>query len=242
VKALRALWRCLRAALHVLHGMLIVASRFPRLDRDQRMQQVQWWSAKYLRVLGVRLVVEGQAIDGAKLVVANHVSWLDILALNAVTPMRFVSKSEIRDWPLLGWMVSAAGTLFIERGRPRDAHRVVHQMAEALQRGDTLGIFPEGTTSPGHGLLPFHANLLQAAVATNTVVQPLALRYSDDAHPISRAAPYVGETSLFESLAAVLMADGLVARVVCLPPQRPPHQDRRALSAQLAASIAAALV
>ena len=92
-------------------------------------------------------------------------------------PARFVSKADVRHWPLLGWLVACGGTLFIERERKRDALRVVHQMAEALQAGETVAVFPEGTTSDGHGLLPFHANLLQAAIATETPVQPVALRY-----------------------------------------------------------------
>jgi 1-acyl-sn-glycerol-3-phosphate acyltransferase len=241
VRSLRALWRTVRVVLHGLHGMWIIASQFGGLDAARRMQRVQWWSAKYLRLLGMRLVVEGAPQPGTQLVVANHVSWLDVLAINAVLPCRFVSKSEVRHWPLIGWLVTSAGTLYIERARPRDAMRVVHQMAAALEAGHTLAIFPEGTTSEGHALLPFHANLLQAAIASAATVQPLALRYSDATHAVSPAAAYVGETSLFESLRWITMAEGLIVRVQCLPAEPPPHADRRQMAERLAAGIQRAL-
>lgn len=248
MRLLRAAWRVLRASLHVLHGMLIVGTRFDGIDTPRRRQYVQWWSAKYLRLLGVGLVVVGEAAResngapnrGPALVVANHISWLDILAINAVSPTRFVSKSEVRDWPLLGWFVGAAGTLYIERGRPRDARRVVETMADSLRAGDRIAVFPEGTTSDGHDLLPFHANLLQAAVVAGVPVQPMALRYSDPKHAISPAAAYVGDTNLFTSLGWVVMASGLTATVRLLEPLAA-SGDRRELAYAAEAAIRRAL-
>jgi 1-acyl-sn-glycerol-3-phosphate acyltransferase len=117
-----------------------------------------------------------------------------------VPAARFVSKADVRAWPLVSRLVDAAGTLYLERERKRDALRVVHAMASALQQGQTVAIFPEGTTSTGHGLLPFHANLLQAAISTDTPVQPVALRFSDATHAVSLAAEFVGATTLLQSL------------------------------------------
>src|SRR6185295_16037591 len=154
------------------------------------LKRVGWWNARLLRLLGIALHSSGTPRQGATLIVANHVSWLDILAINAVHPCRFVSKADVRHWPLIGWLVACGGTLFIERERKRDALRVVHQVADALRQGQTLAVFPEGTTSDGHGLLPFHANLLQAAVATSTPVQPVALRFSDATHEVSIAVEF----------------------------------------------------
>ncbi|HJV96953.1 MAG TPA: lysophospholipid acyltransferase family protein, partial [Albitalea sp.] len=189
----------------------------------------------------VALHASGTPRDGATMLVANHVSWLDILAINAVAPTRFVSKADVRGWPLLGWLVACGGTLFIERERKRDALRVVHQVAQALEAGDRVAVFPEGTTSDGHGLLPFHANLLQAAIATETPVQPIALRFSDASQPVSAAAAYVGDTSLLQSLWWVVTARGLQAHVQWLPPQGSRHLDRRALADNLREHIAQAL-
>ena len=173
MRVLVGLWRLLRVALHVLHGMAVVALRFPALDSAQRQQRIGWWANGLLRAIGVHLVAEGDFRAGANLLVANHVSWLDILALHAVCPRaRFVSKSDVRHWPLLGWLIGAVGTLFIERERKRDALRVVHQVAAALQGVETVAVFPEGTTATPP-LLPFHANLLQAAIAPRVLVQPV---------------------------------------------------------------------
>jgi len=138
------LWRLIRVAMHVLHGMAIVALRFGSLDTAQRQQRIGWWSRGLLRAIGVHLVVDGDFRAGANLLVANHVSWLDIAAVHAVCPRaRFVSKSDVRHWPLLGWLIGAVGTLFIERERKRDALRVVHQVADALKSGQTVAVFPE---------------------------------------------------------------------------------------------------
>jgi 1-acyl-sn-glycerol-3-phosphate acyltransferase len=238
----RGLWRLARATVHVLHGMLIVATRFGQIDATARMHHVQQWSAKFLRLLGVGLAVQGTPRPGGKLLVANHISWLDILAIDAVAPARFVSKSEVRHWPVFGWLATAAGTLYIERERPRDALRVVHQMAAALQAGETLAVFPEGTTADGHALLPFHANLLQGAIATATPVQPVALRFFDPEHAISPVVAYLDDTSLLQSLWSVVCAQGLGVRVLVLPAQSVAHADRRALAARLRQDIEARLV
>lgn len=237
----RGVWRLCRAMAHVGHGMVIVATRFGRIDAVARMALVRWWSAKFLRLLGVTLIEQGTPRPGAKLLVANHISWLDILAIDAVAPARFVSKSEVRHWPALGWLATASGTLYIERQRPRDALRVVHQMAEALQAGDTLAVFPEGTTGDGHALLPFHANLLQGAIATATPVQPVALRFFDADHAISPAVAYLDDTSLLQSLWSVVCAQGLGVRVTVLPALSVAHADRRRLAERLRGEIEVAL-
>lgn len=237
--ALRGLWRLLRAVLHVLHGMLVM-TRFPALSPAARHERIRWWSAGLLRAAGLQLQVKGVAPrPGATLIVANHISWLDIATIHAAAPQaRFVSKADVLQWPLLGWLIRGAGTLFIERERKRDAVRVVHAMAEALLAGDAVAVFPEGTTGAGPELLPFHANLLQAAIATATPVQPLALRFSDAGGRHSRAVEFLGETTLLQSVWRVVTARGLTAHVELLPPVGTAHADRRALAEHLRALIA----
>jgi 1-acyl-sn-glycerol-3-phosphate acyltransferase len=119
--------------------------------------------------------------------------------------------------------------------------RVVHQIAEALARGSTVAVFPEGTTGDGRALLPFHANLLQAAIATGARVQPLALRFSDRTHAVSPAAEFLGETTLAQSLWRLVAADGLAVHLTLLPPRASAHADRRALAQVLREDIGAAL-
>jgi 1-acyl-sn-glycerol-3-phosphate acyltransferase len=242
MRTLRAVWRIVACVAHVLRGLLICGLIFPFLRPAARIARVGPWCAAMLRLLGIRVVVRGAWHAAPVMVVANHVSWIDILAINAVESVRFVSKADIRRWPVLGWLVACGGTLFIERERKRDAMRVVHQVAEALQGGDVVAVFPEGTTSDGHGVLPFHANLLQAAITTGTPVQPVALRYADATHAVSPAAAYIGDTSLLQSLWWVVMADGLTAQVTVLPAHYSAHAQRRELSEAVRAGIVGSLV
>lgn len=243
MRRLRALTRLIRVMACVLGGVWTVHTRFARWTEPQRQAAVQAWSQRMLSALGVRLDVRGAVpTPGPVLVVANHLSWLDILVMDAVRPARFVSKADVKHWPVLGKLVASAGTLFIERESRRDAMRVVHHMAEALHAGDVVAVFPEGTTGDGTSVLPFHANLLQAAIATHAPVQPLGLVYLDARTGLrSAAAQYVGDTTLLASLWATLCAPGLVARVEHGAPVAAQGKDRRALAAELKPLVEALL-
>lgn len=239
---LRALGRLVRCIVHGLHGLVIVLFVFPSLGMTARQTRIRWWSKKMLRSIGIELLVEGTPATGGCLLAVNHVSWLDIMAVHAVVPRaRFVSKADVKAWPLVSRLVDSANTLYLERERKRDALRVVHAMAESLRAGEMVAIFPEGTTSTGHGLLPFHANLLQAAIATATPVQPAALRFSDARDAVSGAVEFVGETTLLQSLWGTAKGEAVVARLVFLTPRDSAGCDRRALAGQLRADIGAAL-
>ena len=201
LRSLRAIWRLGRVLVHILHGVWVAWREFDGASAAHRCARIQWWSAKLLALLGLRLRPDGRFAPGAHLIAANHVSWLDITAVHAVCPQaRFVSKADVKAWPVLGWLIAAAGTIFIERESKRDALRVVHQSAEALAAGDTVAFFPEGTTSDGHHLLPFHANLLQAPIAIEAPVQPVALRFFDAQGRLSLSPCYIGDDSPVVSL------------------------------------------
>lgn len=236
-----AAWRLLRVLAHVLRAYVASYVFWPRLDDKGRHDVALNWSRQLLRILGIGLDVTGQARPGAKLVVANHVSWLDIVAINSTVPSRFVSKAEVGGWPLVGRVVTAAGTLYLTRERRRDAMRVLGLMAKALREGHTVAVFPEGTTGSGHGLLHFHGNLLQAAIDAEVPVQPVVLRYSDPAHEVSPRAAYVGDMTLMQSLWAIVTSRSLCIHVLILPPQGTQHADRRALATLLESDIGAAL-
>jgi 1-acyl-sn-glycerol-3-phosphate acyltransferase len=240
--ALRAMWRLARISLHLLHCLAIVRLGWHQLDHSQRTRCVEWWAGKLLRVAGITVRVSGTPRPGGTMLLANHVSWLDIVAVHVCCPQaRFVSKSEVRHWPLVGALGDAVGTLYLERARARDTFRVVHDIAAAMQSGDTVAAFPEGTTGNGHALLPFHANLLQAAIAAGVPVQPVALRFSDASYAISPAAAYVGDMSLVRSLWRIACATGLAVHVQWLLPQSGMHAERRALAAHVKQCIAEAL-
>src|SRR5664279_6620042 len=242
MRRLRAVARLLRCVIHGLHGLWIALIRFPSLSIGERQAQIRWWSEKMLRLIGIALQVEGSPASGGSLLVMNHISWLDIMVMHAVIPeARFVSKADVKSWPLLSRLIDSAGTLYLERERKRDALRVVHAMAEALRGGETVAIFPEGTTSTGHGLLPFHANLLQAAISTATPVQPVALRFSDATQAVSEAVEFVGATSLVKSLWGSACGEAVSVRLKFLTPRGADGADRRDLAHALRADIAAAL-
>ncbi len=239
----RAVWRVMRLLVHLACG-LVTYSRFGRLTVQQRLDRVQAWSVQLLHMLGVELAAVGAfpVRHESVLVVANHVSWLDVAALHAVLPqVRFVAKAAVHHWPVVGPLTRAGRTLYIERERKRDAMRVVHEMANALRQGDSLAVFPEGTTADGHALKPFHANLFQAAIVAERVVYPVALRFSDPQHAISPVVEYVGDTSLLRSLGRVLWATELKVTLRACTPVPAAGAERRALAQRCQALIEAGL-
>ena len=172
------------------------------------------------------------------LLAANHISWVDIVVMHAARHCRFVSKDEVGRWPLVSTLANAADTLYITRESRRDAMRVVHQMAQCLREGDVLAIFPEGTTGDGSSLLPFHANLVQAAISADAPVVPVGLRFIDDLSGETSLAPcYVGADTLLQSFWRTLCAPGITAVVSFGPPQRAEGRDRRTLAHDLHATI-----
>lgn len=199
---------------------------------------VQLWSRQMLRVLGIGLRVQGATqLSGPLLLVANHISWLDITALHAARYCRFVSKADVRDWPLIGRLADGVGTLFIQRESRRDALRVVHHMAERLQAGDVLAVFPEGTTSEGRELLPFHGNLLQAAISSDTPAQPVALHFLDAQGQPSFAPCYVGDDTLVASLWRTLCTPGITVVLHFGEPQTAQGRTRQAWAHDLRETI-----
>lgn len=229
VRLLVAGWRLLRLVGHLFRGLWTLYTVFDSRPEAWRQECVRRWSRDAVRILGVQIESFGDVPDAGPLLVAsNHVSWLDILVINAVRPCRFVSKADVRGWPALGKLVEGAGTLFIERERPRDAVRVAHHLAEHLRAGDVLAVFPEGTTSDGRTVLPFHANLLQAAIVVDAPALPVALSYVHGQSGDLHAAPvYVGDTSLLGSICATVLAKDLVARIEFGGPDRADGRDRR---------------
>ena len=225
----RALVKCLRLVAHLLRGLWIIQRRFPGMTQEQREAQVKAWAQRSLELLHVRMVHKGRApVAGPLLLVSNHISWLDILVMHASCYCRFVSKADIKHWPLIGALATGAGTLYVERESRRDAMRVVHRMAESLRAGEVVAVFPEGTTSDGSSVLPFHGNLLQAALSTGTAVQPMALQFFDSRSlQLSLAPSYIGEESFVLSVWRTLTLQTVVARLSFGQMQAPRGQSRR---------------
>lgn len=229
MRTLRALWRILRGLWHLLMGWWTLRVRFPRLSVEQREMRVQAWALQMLALWGIHIQVIGQpVVSGPALIVCNHISWLDILVIHASRYCRFVSKSDIRDWPMVGALATGSGTLYIERASRKDALRMVHDMADALKDNDVLAVFPEGTTSDGLSLLPFHANLIESAILAGAPVQPMSLKFVDARTGALTLAPcYIGDDTLVGSVWRTLTAPPVRAVVHFGPLQQADGRDRR---------------
>lgn len=240
LKETRAALRLARAALHLMWGVATVTVVFPFLPDRARLALKSRWSRQLLDVLGVRLRSCGTP-PGGGLFVANHVSWLDIYAINALAPTNFVAKDEVRHWPVVGWFSSRAGTLFIERGSRSAAQRTREHLIGDLRQGRRVGVFPEGTTGFGDHVQPFHGALFQSAIDAGVHVAPAMLRYTDaDGRPTTVPA-YVGETSFWECFHSIVGASGLTAHVSFLPAIGTGAADRRHLAHRAHQTIAHAL-
>lgn len=195
-----------------------------------------------LRAAGVRVVVRGDARfvpDGGALVVANHVSWIDVLALQAVQPVRLLAKREIGEWPVIGRVAAGAGTLFVDRAGLSALPATVAEVATALRGGHRVGVFPEGTTWCGAAAGPFRRAAFQAALDAGVPVRPVALAFRRAGNAPAPAAAFVGDQTLVDSLLRVARERDLVCEVTVLP-LLSPHGDRRELAARAAAAIATA--
>lgn len=239
--------RLVRVVLHLFAGLATCALLFPRIDAPRRQFHIRRWSGKLLMLCRVRVEImptaHGRSAPRA-LIVSNHVSWLDIFVINSMQPCRFVAKSDIRDWPLIGWLCDKVGTIFISRGRIRDVRRIYQGLVAALEAGERVAFFPEGTTAPQGTLLPFHANLFEAAIEAGVPIQPYALRYVDAHGRPHPAADFVGDMSFMESMLAVLKASPrpIIAQLMPLPAiEIGANPHRRELSEAAHASIACAL-
>jgi 1-acyl-sn-glycerol-3-phosphate acyltransferase len=236
---------------HVIDGIAITGLVFPWISPPRRNRIVRAWSRVLLALAGARLRVTGVPLDPrlaregtlpgekGRLLLANHVSWIDVFAILATLPGRFVAKAEIGRWPLLGWLVTLVGTLYIERGRRHAVAAINHRVRDRLRAGESVVVFPEGTTTDGFSLLPFHSNLIAPALEVGCEIWPVALRYTERGQP-TRAACFVGDMALLNSLWNILVARDLAIEVALLAPigTNPGGHTRHHLAARARAEIA----
>ncbi|MCD2193853.1 1-acyl-sn-glycerol-3-phosphate acyltransferase [Actinomycetospora endophytica] len=243
-RLVRTTWR-----LTALVGALLLGAALALLAPvlgPRRVGRVQaLWSGWLLAAGGVRVVVTGPRPQPGSLVVANHVSWLDVLALNRVVPVRMLAKAEVRDWPLVGPMAARVGSVFLDRDRLRALPGAVAVVAGALREGACVGVFPEGTTRCGRDLGRFRPAAFQAALDAGAPVVPVALSYADAEGAPDAAAAFVGDDTLLASLIRVASARRTVLTVRVLPVQVPvpgAEGEARALPRRQAAGLAATTI
>ena len=230
--------------LHVAQGLLVTRLIYPRVRPAIRAQITQAWAAKLLRILNITLSIHGaRPGKGAKklFVVTNHVSWLDIFVINAVQPSRFVAKSEIRDWPIAGPLCDAAGTIFVRRAKRSDTARINAEIHDALEQGDAVAIFPEGTTTAGDRLLKFHTSLFEPAVVNSALLAPAAIRYRLDNGERCTASSFVGEITFAQSIGGIIANKKMIAEMTFAPAIETEGLSRREAAIGAEEAIAAIL-
>ena len=239
---IRLALRLARVMVHLVAGLATCALVFPLVSLATRERLTRRWSRKLLGLCRVSVEqTPGAPVLEHALIVANHVSWLDIFVINALHPCRFVAKAEIRSWPVLGWLAAAAGTVFIARGNRRELRHIFKGLVTVLQEGQRVAFFPEGTTSRQGEVLPFHANLFEAAIDEKVAVQPYALSYVDASGAYHHAVDYTGDTSFVDSLFTILEGKAVIARLQPLAPIDASGAHRRELAEAAQVAVGAAL-
>jgi 1-acyl-sn-glycerol-3-phosphate acyltransferase len=234
---LRRAFRLARLAVHVAAGAALVTIFFFRCSRATRVAVRKRWCRQALDMLGVRLRLVGAVPADCHLFAANHISWLDVIAIGAVLPCWYVSKDEIRAWPFFGWMAAANDTLFLRRQSARAVYRMNAEIRTRLEQRQSVVVFPEGTTTDGTRVLPFYPALFQPAIDTAMPVLPLAISYFDATSAPDTAVAYIDDDPVWTSLRAVLDAPRTEVRLVLDHALAGEKRNRRELASRSCAAI-----
>ena len=213
-------WSWVLVWSHVIAGLATLSFQFPFATQETKNRHIQKWSKRLIAIFGIELRLRNPEILPATpyLLASNHISWMDIHAINAFKPIRFVAKSDVEGWPIFGWMAKQLGTVFIRRDSARHGRHVANEVSDVL-KAESVCIFPEGTSTIGEGVLPFKPNLFESAVIAQAPVYSLAITYrsllSGDR---SEAPAFVGDMGLLESMNRILKDRKLIVELVFLPP------------------------
>ncbi|WP_281645647.1 lysophospholipid acyltransferase family protein [Parendozoicomonas sp. Alg238-R29] len=210
---MRRLFRSLAVVLVILLGIVLACWLQLLIWADKtrpvsartnavRLSLKQWWLGQLCRILGLKIHRKGGPWTGPVLMACNHISWMDIPILATSVPFHFLAKSEIRKWPIIGWLAAVTGTLFIRRGSG-DSWSITRQLSNYLSQGNSILFFPEGTTSDGSKVLPFHSRLFESAITSDVVIQPITLAYCEAGLSHSKA-PFIGNDSLVPHIWRIL--------------------------------------
>ena len=230
--------------IHAARAALTLRFLYPRASPEGRRALMQRWCAKLLAILNIQVQVEGDPPsrgEHAAMIAANHVSFVDIMLISSVCPTRFVAKSEIRAWPLAGWIADRAGTLFIRRDQMRDMARIDARVREVMGEGDCVGLFPEGITTEGDELRKFHSSLFEPAVANTAHVHPVAIRYEHPDGTLCREMSFIGDRTFGESIGLILHQRHVRARLMFAPTVETAGASRRDVAKAVETRVATLL-
>lgn len=213
-------WYWVEVWIHVLKGIALLSLWFPFVNPEQKSKLIREWSLRLLVIFGLQIQINNLKIlpSTPYLLASNHISWLDIHAINAMIPVRFVAKSEVANWPIFGWMARQLGTIFIQRNNARHAKHVAGKLAKVLQ-SEPICIFPEGTSTDGDSVMPFRPNLFEAAILADVPVYPMAINYRSTITGLrSKTAAFIGDMGLLESMSNIIRDRHLIVELSILSP------------------------
>jgi len=213
-------WLWLLVWIHVIAGLMTLFFRFPFAHQKAKNRHIQNWSKRLLTIFGIELRLQNSEIllSTPYLLASNHISWMDIHAINAFKPIRFVAKSDVEGWPIFGWMAKQLGTVFIKRDSARHGKYVAGEVSDVL-KAQSVCIFPEGTSTIGESVLPFKSNLFEAAVIAQVPVYSLAISYKSRLTGARSEVPaFVGDMGLLESMASILRDRRLIVDLSFISP------------------------
>ncbi len=240
-------WRSLVLLSHILLGVFCATFVLPLSSKHYKHSLIRWWSTRVLSILNVTVITSGVVPEPSgqgRMYIANHISWVDIFALMSVMSIRFIAKSEIRSWPVFGYLASSANVLFIDRSKRKEAKRMQSISVESLNNGEQLCFFPEGTTTDGTHILPFKGSIIQAAIDAKAVLQPVGIFYPNPDHSANIDMAFAGETTMVESMSTILRCKASIVTLHYFEPidlQQHPEIDRGALTQQAYTAIKARL-
>ena len=233
-----------RIFIHTITGLIVASAVLPLVNIARKRRIIQWWCGGLLRAFHIKVKTFGSlppAGTQGVMFVANHVSWADIHALNSMIPLRFVAKSDIKDWPIFGYLVTKANTLFIDRSKRQAAGRIVETVSNSLKAGDNLCYFPEGTTSDGTHMFAFKSSVLQAAINAKSQIWPVAIRYINTDGSINTEMAYAGDTSMIDSMRQVIAQKNALVELHFLAPMQAYGRNRREITGAAFQAIKAKL-
>lgn len=239
---IRLMQRALLLTAHVLFGLILTPlslSRHADGNLHTHPRVTSWWHNRLADILGVHITVAGHRPAAPALLASNHVSWLDIIVIGGLTHTDFLSKHEVRRWPVIGWLAAHSGTLFIRRGSG-ETTAVREQIAARLRAEGLLTLFPEGTTTDGRDVRPFFSRLFAAALDTGTDVVPVTLRYHIDGEH-DPVAPYTDQQTLAANLRGLLLRERTQVHVVFGEPISLSDHSRKEVAELARNAVVAAL-
>lgn len=226
-------WGLLRVVLHIGIGLFVCGVYFPFATQARQGQFIRWWSAQIMKLFKIEVRVKGFVPSSRQpqaLLVSNHVSWVDIFVINSLEACHFVAKSDIRSWPLIGWLCEKGWTIFLARGKRTDVRRIYTGLVDRIKNGERVAFFPEGTTAEQGTVLAFHSNLFEAAIEAEVPILPFSVRYLNQHGELQHSVDYIGDTSFIESILMMLKGGKIIAEVSQMPMIASQDMHRRHLA------------